>query len=63
MVGATDPLTNRPRTRQRAYKKPPALDVPDIDQDAAERKRVLNVLAQRRYRKSTNGFYQTLSFN
>ncbi|KAL4729344.1 hypothetical protein ACLX1H_003760 [Fusarium chlamydosporum] len=51
MVGATDPLTNRPRTRQRAYKKPPALDVPDIDQDAAERKRVLNVLAQRRYRE------------
>lgn len=42
---------NRPRTRQRAYKKPPVLDVPDIDQDATERKRVLNVLAQRRYRK------------
>ncbi|ENH73879.1 hypothetical protein FOC1_g10011199 [Fusarium oxysporum f. sp. cubense race 1] len=44
-------LTNRPRTRQRAYKKPPALDVPNIDEDAAERKRVLNVLAQRRYRE------------
>ncbi|GKT98900.1 hypothetical protein FLAG1_00681 [Fusarium langsethiae] len=44
-------LANRPRTRQRAYKKPPVLDVPDIDQDAAERKRVLNVLAQRRYRE------------
>ncbi|KAM0416305.1 hypothetical protein ACHAPD_005224 [Fusarium lateritium] len=44
-------LTNRPRTRQRAYKQPPTLDVPDIDQDAAERKRVLNVLAQRRYRE------------
>ncbi|RGP65030.1 hypothetical protein FLONG3_9365 [Fusarium longipes] len=44
-------LENRPRTRQRTYKKPPALDVPDIDQDAAERKRVLNVLAQRRYRE------------
>jgi hypothetical protein len=42
---------NPPRTRQRAYKEPPQLDVPDIDQDAAERKRVLNVLAQRRYRK------------
>lgn len=42
---------NRPRTRQRAYKKPPVLDVPDIDQDATERKRILNVLAQRRYRK------------
>ncbi|KAF4452803.1 hypothetical protein F53441_4422 [Fusarium austroafricanum] len=50
----TEPATilpNRPRTRQRVYKKPPALDVPDIDQDAAERKRVLNVLAQRRYRE------------
>ncbi|KAL2691949.1 hypothetical protein Neosp_002343 [[Neocosmospora] mangrovei] len=43
--------TNRPRTRQRAYKKPPPLDVPHIDDDAAERKRVLNVLAQRRYRE------------
>lgn len=51
MVESTMDLTNRPRTRQRAYKKPPTLDVPDIDQDAAERKRVLNVLAQRRYRK------------
>ncbi|KAL3955395.1 hypothetical protein ACCO45_010958 [Purpureocillium lilacinum] len=29
----------------------PALDVPDIEDDAAERKRVLNVLAQRRYRE------------
>ncbi|KAF5610001.1 DUF3425 domain protein [Fusarium subglutinans] len=46
-------LTNRPRTRQRTYKKPPALDVPNIDEDAAERKRVLNVLAQRRYRGSS----------
>ncbi|KAJ4270396.1 hypothetical protein NW762_002077 [Fusarium torreyae] len=44
-------LANRPRTRQRAHKKPPALEVPDIDDDAAERKRVLNVLAQRRYRE------------
>ncbi|KAG8667260.1 hypothetical protein FPOAC2_12418 [Fusarium poae] len=51
MVESTMDLTNRPRTRQRAYKKPPVLDVPDIDQDAAERKRVLNVLAQRRYRE------------
>ncbi|UZP45843.1 hypothetical protein NXS19_013655 [Fusarium pseudograminearum] len=51
MVESTMDLTNRPRTRQRAYKKPPTLDVPDIDQDAAERKRVLNVLAQRRYRE------------
>ncbi|KAF4976110.1 hypothetical protein FZEAL_7180 [Fusarium zealandicum] len=43
--------SNRPRTRQRAYKKPPTLELPDIDEDAAERKRVLNVLAQRRYRE------------
>ncbi|KND87905.1 hypothetical protein TOPH_07488, partial [Tolypocladium ophioglossoides CBS 100239] len=41
----------KPRTRQRVYKAPPTLDVPDIEQDAAERKRVLNVLAQRRYRE------------
>ncbi|OAQ86677.1 hypothetical protein VFPBJ_00717 [Purpureocillium lilacinum] len=41
----------KPRTRQRVYKAPPALDVPDIEDDAAERKRVLNVLAQRRYRE------------
>jgi len=31
----------KPRTRQRVYKAPPALDVPDIEDDAAERKRVL----------------------
>ncbi|KAK2612717.1 hypothetical protein QQS21_001334 [Conoideocrella luteorostrata] len=42
---------SRPRTRQRTYKPPPPLEVPDIEQDAAERKRVLNVLAQRRYRQ------------
>ncbi|SPN99603.1 uncharacterized protein DNG_02455 [Cephalotrichum gorgonifer] len=40
-----------PRTRQRVYKAPPPLAVPDIEEDAAERKRVLNVLAQRRYRQ------------
>lgn len=40
-----------PRTRQRVHKTPPALAVPDINEDAAERKRVLNVLAQRRYSK------------
>ncbi|KAF4991568.1 hypothetical protein FGRMN_7686 [Fusarium graminum] len=51
MAEAITVLPNRPRTRQRAYKQPPSLDVPDIDQDAAERKRVLNVLAQRRYRE------------
>ena len=40
-----------PRTRQRVHKAPPPLAVPDINEDAAERKRVLNVLAQRRYSK------------
>lgn len=40
-----------PRTRQRVHKTPPALAVPDINEDAVERKRVLNVLAQRRYSK------------
>lgn len=43
--------TNRPKARQRRHKSPPPIDVPDIDQDAAERKRLLNVLAQRRYRE------------
>ncbi|TQV96053.1 hypothetical protein V2A60_003499 [Cordyceps javanica] len=43
--------SGQPRTRQRAYKAPPQLDVPEIEDDAAERKRVLNVLAQRRYRE------------
>ncbi|KAI0431025.1 hypothetical protein F5Y09DRAFT_330657 [Xylaria sp. FL1042] len=41
----------KPKTRQRIHKEPPALAVPDINDDAAERKRVLNVLAQRRYRE------------
>ena len=53
-ASGTDPAwaaPGRPRTRQRVYKPPPTLDVPDIEEDAAERKRVLNVLAQRRYRK------------
>ncbi|KAL2258381.1 hypothetical protein VTK26DRAFT_8329 [Humicola hyalothermophila] len=40
----------QPRTRQRISKAPP-LTVPDIHEDAAERKRILNVLAQRRYRQ------------
>ena len=39
-----------PRTRQRKVKAPPELEVPDIQENAAERKRVLNILAQRRYR-------------
>ncbi|KAI0971434.1 hypothetical protein F4678DRAFT_84347 [Xylaria arbuscula] len=38
-------------TRQRVHKEPPVLAVPDINDDAPERKRVLNVLAQRRYRE------------
>ncbi|KAL4913414.1 hypothetical protein BDW62DRAFT_164941 [Aspergillus aurantiobrunneus] len=36
------------------------LTVPDITEDAAERKRVLNVLAQRRYRKRKKDRLQTL---
>ncbi|KAK5998300.1 hypothetical protein PT974_00677 [Cladobotryum mycophilum] len=43
--------SGKPRTRQRIYKPPPSLDVPDIEANASERKRVLNVLAQRRYRE------------
>ncbi|GAB1317989.1 BZIP domain-containing protein [Madurella fahalii] len=43
--------TDRLRTRQRVHRPPPTLTVPDIDEDAAGRKRVLNVLAQRRYRQ------------
>ncbi|KAI0132856.1 hypothetical protein BJ170DRAFT_263799 [Xylariales sp. AK1849] len=44
-------LSKKPKTRQRRYKQPPALALPDINDDASERKRVLNVLAQRRYRQ------------
>lgn len=51
--GQNDQTSGKPRTRQRAYKAPPTLDVPDIDEDANERKRVLNVLAQRRYSESS----------
>lgn len=49
-----------PRTRQRVHKTPPALAVPDINEDAAERKRVLNVLAQRRYSKPASYSYPFL---
>ncbi|KAK4206748.1 hypothetical protein QBC37DRAFT_116267 [Rhypophila decipiens] len=42
---------NRPRTRQRKSKPAPVLEIPDIEENAAERKRLLNVLAQRRYRQ------------
>lgn len=48
-VTANEQLANKPRTRQRVQKAPPPLNVPDINDDATERKRVLNVLAQRRY--------------
>ncbi|KAH6659293.1 hypothetical protein BKA67DRAFT_10015 [Truncatella angustata] len=41
----------RPKSRQRVNKPAPTLNVPDINEDAAERKRILNVLAQRRYRQ------------
>ncbi|KAI1877570.1 hypothetical protein JX265_003578 [Neoarthrinium moseri] len=54
MADERNPVTDpgkRPRTRQRIHKAPPELEVPDINNDAAERKRVLNVLAQRRYRQ------------
>ncbi|PGH18337.1 hypothetical protein AJ80_04515 [Polytolypa hystricis UAMH7299] len=36
---------------KRPRRKAPEVAVPDISEDAAERKRVLNVLAQRRYRR------------
>ncbi|KAI1330984.1 hypothetical protein F5Y16DRAFT_361865 [Xylariaceae sp. FL0255] len=49
-MSGTNPLCT-PGTRQRIHKEPPPLTVPDINADAAERKRVLNVLAQRRYRE------------
>ncbi|KZL73795.1 hypothetical protein CT0861_07733, partial [Colletotrichum tofieldiae] len=45
------PAHDRARTRQRIPKAAPALNVPNIEEDASERKRVLNVLAQRRYRE------------
>ncbi|GAP84798.1 putative DUF3425 domain protein [Rosellinia necatrix] len=41
----------KPKIRQRIHKEPPALAVPNINDDATERRRVLNVLAQRRYRE------------
>ncbi|KAF6815454.1 hypothetical protein CSOJ01_03537 [Colletotrichum sojae] len=53
MADTVNGTYNRPRTRQRIHKTPPALDIPDIEEDASERRRVLNVLAQRRYRKLT----------
>ncbi|KAK1256356.1 hypothetical protein MKX07_008615 [Trichoderma sp. CBMAI-0711] len=48
---ADDSRVNKPRTRQRSYKPAPVLEVPDIEENAPERKRILNVLAQRRYRE------------
>ncbi|KAL6836730.1 hypothetical protein J3E69DRAFT_322366 [Trichoderma sp. SZMC 28015] len=41
----------KPRSRQRTFKPAPVLEVPDIEENAPERKRILNVLAQRRYRE------------
>ncbi|KAJ2996642.1 hypothetical protein NUW58_g909 [Xylaria curta] len=41
----------KPKTRQRMHKEPAILAIPNINEDATERKRVLNVLAQRRYRE------------
>jgi hypothetical protein len=43
---------SRPTTRQRVVKEAPQLEVPDINDNKDERKRVLNVLAQRRYSQS-----------
>ncbi|KJR82336.1 uncharacterized protein SPSK_03318 [Sporothrix schenckii 1099-18] len=48
---STSSSSAAPKTRQRIHKPPEPLNVPDIEEDAAERKRVLNVLAQRRYRE------------
>jgi len=50
----------RPRTRQRIHKPPPVIAVPDIDEDAAERKRVLNVLAQRRYSRGQSSILSAI---
>ena len=41
-------------------RKTTALKVPDLDEDAAERKRILNVLAQRRYRERKRGHLRKL---
>lgn len=49
LAQSSDATYTRPKTRQRVQKAPPPLTVPNITEDAAERKRVLNVLAQRRY--------------
>ncbi|ETS83557.1 hypothetical protein PFICI_05433 [Pestalotiopsis fici W106-1] len=48
---ATSRSSKQPKPRQRVHKPPPVLEVPDINEDASERKRILNVLAQRRYRQ------------
>ncbi|QSS66131.1 hypothetical protein I7I51_06984 [Histoplasma capsulatum] len=45
---------------KRQRRKPSDPAVPDISNDAAERKRVLNVLAQRRYRKRKREYLATL---
>lgn len=50
-MSSTETAYRTPKTRQRVHKEPAALAVPDINDDANERKRVLNILAQRRYRE------------
>lgn len=53
-----------PKTRQRAHKAhkaPPVFDVPDINDDANERSRILNVLAQRRHREYIKNIMMCLS--
>src|SRR2546430_11991253 len=55
--GSVFSLFKMPQERRR---KVPDLPVPGRDGDAAERKRVLNVLAQRRYRKRKREHLQEL---
>ncbi|KAJ9132516.1 DUF3425 domain protein [Pleurostoma richardsiae] len=48
---SSNSTSTKPKTRQRIHKPPTLLKVPNINDDAPERKRILNVLAQRRYRE------------
>ncbi|KAK3322857.1 hypothetical protein B0H66DRAFT_474618 [Apodospora peruviana] len=60
-MSSASPASNavgRPRTRQRIRKPADALAIPHIEEDAAERKRVLNILAQRRYRQRKRQLHQ-----
>jgi len=47
-------------TVENSKRKPAQLDLPALDDDPAERKRVLNVLAQRRYRRKKKEEIQDL---